>query len=74
MGAGCGVNGILATRAGADGLALDVNPEAVRAVQDNARRNGVTDRLEVRLSDVFDAVDPVADGPYDLVVCDLPFR
>ena len=74
MGAGCGVNGILATRAGADVLALDVNPEAVRAVQDNARRNGVTDRLEVRLSDVFDAVDPVADGLYDIVVFDLPFR
>ena len=34
----------------------------------------VTERLEVRLSDVFDAVDPVADGPYDLVVFDLPFR
>ena len=74
MGTGCGVNGILATRAGADVLALDVNPEAVRAAQDNARRNGVADRLEVRLSDVFDAVDPAADGPFDVVVFDPPFR
>ncbi len=74
MGTGCGVNGILAARAGADVLALDVNPEAVRATRDNARRNGVADRLEVRLSDVFDAVDPAADGPFDVAVFDPPFR
>lgn len=74
MGAGCGVNGILAARAGADVLALDVNPEAVRAARDNARRHGVADRLEVRLSDVFDAVDPAADGPFDVMVFDPPFR
>ena len=29
MGTGCGVNSILAARAGADVLALDINPEAV---------------------------------------------
>lgn len=74
MGTGCGVNGILAARAGADVLALDVNPEAVRAARDNARRNGVADRFEVRLSDVFDAVDPASDGPFDAVVFDPPFR
>src|SRR5215203_276360 len=61
-------------RAGADVLALDVNPEAVQAAQDNARRNGVADRLEVRLSDVFDAVEPAAEGPFDVVVFDSPFR
>src|SRR5918998_1543964 len=55
MGTGCGVNGILAARAGADVLALDINPEAVRAARDNARRNGVADRLEVRLSDMSSA-------------------
>ncbi len=74
MGTGCGVNGILAARAGAGMLALDVNPEAVRAARDNARRNGVADRLEVRLSDIFDAVDPASDGPFDVVVFDPPFR
>ncbi len=72
MGTGCGVNGILTARAGADMLALDVNPEAVRAARDNARRNGVADRLEVRLSDIFDAVDPASDGPFDVVVVDPP--
>lgn len=74
MGTGCGVNGILAARAGAEVLALDVNPEAVRAARENARRNGVADRFEVRLSDVFDAVDLATDGPFDVVVFDPPFR
>jgi release factor glutamine methyltransferase len=74
MGTGCGVNGILAARAGADVLALDVNPEAVRAARENARRHGVVDRLEVRSSDVFEALDPAADGPFDVMVFDPPFR
>lgn len=74
LGTGCGVNGILAARAGAGVLALDVNPVAVRAARDNARRNGVADRFEARLSDVFDAVEPEVDGQFDLIVFDPPFR
>lgn len=74
MGTGCGVNGILAARAGAEVLALDINPESARAARENARRNGVADRFEARLSDVFDAVDLASDGPFDVVVCDPPFR
>lgn len=46
----------------------------MRAARDNAHRNGVADRLEVRLSDVFDSVDPATDGPFDVVVFDPPFR
>jgi release factor glutamine methyltransferase len=40
----------------------------------HARRNRVADQLEVRLSDVFDAIDPAADGPFDVGVFDPPFR
>jgi release factor glutamine methyltransferase len=46
----------------------------VRAARDNARRNGVAARLEVRLSNIFDTVDPAADGPFDIAVFDPPFR
>jgi release factor glutamine methyltransferase len=74
MGTGCGVNGILAARAGAEVLALDINPEAVRAARENARRNGVADRFEARPSDVFDAIGPASDGPFDVAVFDPPFR
>lgn len=70
MGCGCGVNGILAARAGADVVAVDINPDAVRATLNNASRNGTLDRMDVRESDVFDAVPET----FDLIVMDPPFR
>ncbi len=73
MGTGCGVNAILAARKGAQVLAVDLNPEAVRAARANAQRNGVMDRIEAREGDVFDPIDPVSDGRFDLVIFDPPF-
>lgn len=74
MGTGCGVNAILAARAGGDVLAVDINPEAVTATVENAARNGVTQQVEARVSDVFDAVDRERDGPFDVIIFDPPFR
>jgi release factor glutamine methyltransferase len=68
MGTGSGVNGILAARAGAEVLGVDINPAAVEAARANAERNGVA--AEFAVSDVFSAVE----GDFDLVVIDPPFR
>ncbi|ASR36129.1 methylase [Prauserella marina] len=70
MGTGCGVNAILAARAGADVVAVDTNPFAVRAAVANAERNGVGDRVEVRSGDVYSTVE----GSFDLMIFDPPFR
>lgn len=70
LGTGCGLNAVLAASRSTDVLAVDVNPVAVEAARHNAAANGVGDRVEVRLSDVFSAVD----GLFDLVVADPPFR
>jgi len=70
MGTGSGVNAILAASRGADVVAVDINPHAVEAARANAERNGVADRVDVRLGDVFSTVD----GRFDLVVFDPPFR
>ncbi|HUC12921.1 MAG TPA: methyltransferase [Acidimicrobiales bacterium] len=70
MGTGSGVNAILAASKGANVLAVDINPHALRAALANAERNGVADRMEVRYSDVFSEVE----GTFDLVVFDPPFR
>lgn len=70
MGTGCGVNAVLAAAVSTDVLAVDVNPEAVAAAEANAARNGVADRIEVRLGDVFAGVE----GRFDLIVFDPPFR
>lgn len=68
MGTGSGVNAILAARAGAEVVGVDLNPAAVEAARANAARNGVAARFTV--SDVFSGVE----GDFDLVVIDPPFR
>ncbi len=70
MGTGSGVNAILAASRAGQVLAVDINPIALAAARDNAARNGVADRVEVRHSDVFSAVD----GDFDVIVFDPPFR
>lgn len=70
MGTGSGVNAVLAATQGADLVAVDINPHALRAAQANATRNGVSQRVEVRHSDVFHSVE----GTFDLLVFDPPFR
>lgn len=70
MGTGSGVNAILAAGAARRVVAVDVNPVAVAAARANAEANGVADRVEVRESDVFSAVE----GEFDLIVFDPPFR
>jgi release factor glutamine methyltransferase len=70
MGTGCGVNAVLAASRSRDVLAVDINPVAVSCAEENAERNGVDDRITVRLSDVFSNLD----GAFDLIVFDPPFR
>ncbi|HEV2426927.1 MAG TPA: methyltransferase [Acidimicrobiales bacterium] len=70
MGTGCGVNALLAARAGAAVVAVDVNPSAVAATRANAAANGLANRVDARESDVFSDVD----GLFDLVVVDPPYR
>jgi methylase of polypeptide subunit release factors len=70
MGTGCGLHAVLAATRAADVLAVDVNPHAVDAARHNAELNGVADRVHVRQSDVFSAVD----GLFDLIVFNPPFR
>jgi release factor glutamine methyltransferase len=68
MGTGSGVNAILAARADAEVVGVDLSPAAVEAARSNAERNGVS--VEFLVSDVFSAVK----GTFDLVVIDPPFR
>jgi release factor glutamine methyltransferase len=70
MGTGSGVNAILAAGTSSNVLAVDINPRALAAARANAERNGVADRIDVRYSDVFTAVN----GTFDLIIFDPPFR
>jgi release factor glutamine methyltransferase len=64
MGNGSGVNAVLAASKAAKVLAVDINPHALATARDNALRNGVANRVEVRRRDVFSNVD----GTFDVIV------
>ena len=70
LGTGSGVNAVLAATRGAQVLAVDINPAALDAASADATRNSVDGRVEVRHSDVFDAVE----GCFDLIMFDPPLR
>jgi release factor glutamine methyltransferase len=59
MGSGTGIMSVLAALAGCRRvLALDLNPAAVDNTLLNARRHGVADQVEARVSDLYAAVPP----------------
>ncbi|WP_456269343.1 methyltransferase domain-containing protein [Kushneria sp. AK178] len=60
LGSGDGRIAIAAAKRGADVLGVDIDPERIREANDNAEREGVTDRVEFRREDLFDT--PIADA------------
>jgi release factor glutamine methyltransferase len=70
MGTGSGVNALLAASITNSVLAVDINPEAIKAAIQNAKVNGVDSRISFRTSDVFSQVKET----FDLIIFDPPFR
>jgi ribosomal protein L11 methyltransferase len=69
-GCGSGILAIAALKLGAArAIALDHDPQAIEATRENAARNGVADRLAVRLPD--DPREHAADFPADLAVANI---
>jgi HemK-related putative methylase len=70
MGTGSGIGAVFAARRGYRVTAVDVNPHAVRCARLNAALNGLEERIEVRLGDLFAAVE---GERFDLVLFNPPF-
>lgn len=71
MGTGCGILGVLAARAAAEVVCIDINPYAVRCAQENAKINGVADRLLPVQGDLF---APLRKGKkFDLILFNAPY-
>ncbi len=68
IGCGSGALGLVAARAGAAVVAVDINADAVRCAAANAETNGL--RLEVLRSDLLDAV---AQRTFDIIVINPPY-
>ena len=69
LGCGSGLQGIVAAKLGAGRVVgTDVLPEAARAAEANARRNGVT-VYETRIGNLY---DPVRGERFDVIVANPP--
>eukprot|EP00931_Biecheleriopsis_adriatica_P104703 TRINITY_DN7933_c0_g1_i1.p1 TRINITY_DN7933_c0_g1~~TRINITY_DN7933_c0_g1_i1.p1 ORF type:complete len:607 (+),score=103.32 TRINITY_DN7933_c0_g1_i1:69-1823(+) len=72
VGTGCGVVAIHAARAGVKYvLATDIVPASPACVLENAQQNGVADKVESRLSDVFSGIR--SDEKFDVIFWNYPF-
>ncbi|MBI4611383.1 MAG: methyltransferase [Candidatus Rokubacteria bacterium] len=69
LGTGVGLAAVLAARAGCSVVATDVVPEAAACAAENARLNGVGDRVEVRVGDCY---DPARGLRFDLICTNPP--
>jgi ribosomal protein L11 methyltransferase len=73
IGTGTGVLAIALARRGVPVLATDIDPIAVRIARENARANGVAERVAVRLMPRHPRLLPAMrpHGGYDLVVANI---
>ncbi len=70
LGTGSGVLALAAARLGAERVdALDTDPDAVEAARENARRNGLEDRVRASRGSLHPEHGP--EGEYDLVVANI---
>ena len=71
VGTGTGILALAAARAGAKSIALDINPMAVKAAADNARANGLSDRVTAIRSDLMSAL--AQSSQFDVIISNPPF-
>ncbi len=69
--AGVGPFAVRAAMAGAEVVAVDINPAAVQRCRENAKRNGVADRVTVHEGDVAERAEDYPDWA-DRLIMNLP--
>lgn len=70
LGTGSGICAIFAARLGAEVIATDISPEAVRCAQINTLAHHFEQVIETRIGDLF---EPVREEKFDLVLFNPPF-
>ena len=70
VGSGCIIVSILANVKQAKAIGVDVSDKALAIAARNAKKNEVTDRLELKISDVFDRV---AERTFAVIVSNPPY-
>ena len=70
MGTGSGLAGLVAAKCGAHVTAVDTQPLAVQLARENARRQGLADRFDCFVGDLFSALP--RNAQFDIIAFDPP--
>jgi len=71
VGTGCGILAVLAAKKAKKVVATDINPYAIKCAEKNAKMNGVEEKMEFRLGDLFQPIRP--DETFSLILFNAPY-
>lgn len=71
MGSGSGIVSVFAASIGADCVAVDINPMAIRSINENAGSNGFISKITAIESDLFEALNHAE--PFDIIFFNPPY-
>lgn len=69
MGTGTGILAVAAAKNGAEVVAADINPEAIKTAEEKAREENVAEKIHFVDSDLFESID----SGFDLIVFNPPY-
>lgn len=73
MGSGSGVVSIIAASKGADCIACDINPVAIRCITENALQNNFSKQVIAVESDLFESLRNIYHSDYDIIFFNPPY-
>lgn len=73
MGSGSGVVSIFAASKGAQCVACDINPVAVRCITENALQNNFSKQITAIESDLFESIRNIYPSKYDIIYFNPPY-
>jgi len=71
IGTGCGILAALAAKKAKKVVATDINPHAIKCAKKNAKLNGVEEKIEFRLGDLFQPIK--SDETFSLILFNAPY-
>jgi release factor glutamine methyltransferase len=71
VGTGCGIVAVLSAKKAKKVVATDINPHAIKCAERNAKMNGVEEKMEFRLGDLFQPIRP--DETFSLILFNAPY-
>jgi len=71
IGTGCGILAVLAAKKAKKVVATDINPYVIKCAKKNAKINGVEEKIEFRLGDLFQPIK--SDETFSLILFNAPY-